>query len=233
MKAFVLCGGLGTRLRPYTYDNPKPMLKIGGKPILQYVIEHLKTHSFDEIIITAGYLHEKISDYFGDGKKFGVKITYSIEKEAKNTAGSIYDYKGKVKEPFLVIMGDAITDINLKELAETHKKKGAIATVAVKHHVTKVHYGVANLTEEYIKSFEEKPEIEQYINIGIYMFSPKIFEFINEKEDFAKDVFPRLLKEKQKIAAFRMDEGVWVDIGRLDEYEKLKDGKEIRELLRK
>jgi mannose-1-phosphate guanylyltransferase/phosphomannomutase len=233
MKAFVLCGGLGTRLRPYTYENPKPMLKIGEKPILQYVIEHLKEHGFDEIVITAGYLNEKIVSYFGDGKKFGVKITYSIEKEAKNTAGSILEHKGKVREPFLVIMGDAITDINLKELAETHKKKGAVATVAVKHHITKVHYGVANLTDGYIKSFQEKPEIEHYINIGIYIFSPRIFDFIKEKEDFAKDVFPRLLKEKQKIAAYKMEDGVWVDIGRLDEYEKLKDGKEIKQMLNK
>jgi NDP-sugar pyrophosphorylase family protein len=231
MKAFVLCGGLGTRLRPYTYENPKPMLPIGGKPILQHVIEHLVENGVTEIVITAGYLHEKISDYFGDGKKFGVKIEYAIENEPKNTAGSIVDYKGKIKEPFFVLMGDAITNIDLKKLMDAHKKKKNVATVALLKHITKVHYGVANVKDGNIVKFQEKPEIENYINIGIYAFNPEIFDFIKEKEDFAKDVFPRLLAKGKKITGFKIEDVVWVDIGRKEEYENLMDGKEIAKML--
>ena len=233
MKAFILCGGLGTRLRPYTYELPKPMLQIGGKPILQHVIEHLKENGIIDIVITAGYLHEKISDYFRDGKKFGVKMEYSIEKEALNTAGSIRDYAGKLNEPFIVLMGDAITNINLRKLVEMRKKTGAIATVVVMKHKTKVHYGVAETNNGFITGFQEKPELEHYINTGMYAFDPRIFEFIGEKEDFAKNVFPRLLEKGEKIAAFKVEEGVWMDIGRKEEYDKLKDGKEVKKMLGK
>lgn len=233
MKAFVLCGGLGTRLRPYTYENPKPMLPIGGKPILQHVIEHLAENGVTEIVITAGYLHKKISDYFGDGRRFGVRIEYAIENEPKNTAGSIVEYKGRATEPFLVLMGDAITNIDLKKMMEAHVESRNIATVALLKHVTKVHYGVAEVKGGNIVKFKEKPEIENYINIGIYAFSPGIFDYIKEKEDFARDVFPRLLAKRKKITGFKVEDGVWIDIGRKEEYENLMDGKEIRKMLEK
>ncbi len=231
MKAFVLAGGEGTRLRPHTYTTPKPMLLVGGKPIVQYVLEHLKASGVKEAILTVGYLHEKISDYFADGQKFGMKITYSVEKEALGTAGSVLAAKERPKEPFFVVMGDAIIDIDLKALADVHKKSGAIATVALLKHTTKIPYGVAKTKDGFIIEFQEKPELEHYINIGVYVLSPEIFDYIKAKEDFAKDVFPRLLSKGKKIAAFKVENGVWVDIGRLEEYEKLKDGKEIAKML--
>ncbi|MFH1786012.1 MAG: nucleotidyltransferase family protein [Candidatus Micrarchaeota archaeon] len=233
MRAFVLAGGEGTRLRPYTYSIPKPMLLVGGKPIVQYVLEHIKESGVTEATLAVGYLHEKIFDYFADGKKLGMKISYTIEEEALGTAGSILVAKNRPKEPFIVVMGDAIMDFDLKSMIEMHRKSGAIATVALLKHKTKVHYGVANITNGYITAFQEKPELEHYINTGVYVLSPEIFTFVKEKEDFAKDVFPRLLSNNQKICAFKVDQGVWVDIGRLEEYEKLKDGKEITRLLGK
>ncbi|VVC03211.1 UTP--glucose-1-phosphate uridylyltransferase AglF [Candidatus Bilamarchaeum dharawalense] len=233
MKAFIIAGGEGTRLRPYTYTLPKPMLPVGGKPIIHYVLEHLKSSGVKEVVLAVGYLHEKISDYFSDGQKFGMKITYAVEKEALGTAGSILASKEHPKEPFFVVMGDAIMDLDLKALADAHKKSGAIATVALLKYKTKIPYGVANVNNGFIVQFQEKPELENYINIGIYVLSPEIFNFIKEKEDFAKDVFPRLLSKGKKIAAFKVEKGVWVDIGRLEEYEKLKDGKEIARMLGK
>src|SRR3989338_2560207 len=140
MKAFILCGGEGTRLRPYTYTTPKPMLPVGGKPILQHLIEHLKKHAIKEFALTVGYLKEKIMDYFEDGKKFGVKIEYATEDTPKNTAGSILDYRGKVKETFAVLMGDHITDINLADMIRSHKKSKALATVALLKKETKIEY---------------------------------------------------------------------------------------------
>src|SRR4030095_5602323 len=113
MKAFILAGGEGTRLRPYTYSVPKPMLMLGDKPILLYLIENLKRCGVKDLVITSGYKHEQIVDYFGDGSKFGVKIEHSVEKEKLNTAGSILAYKGKIKDTFAVVMGDHLTNIDI------------------------------------------------------------------------------------------------------------------------
>ncbi|MFH1521154.1 MAG: nucleotidyltransferase family protein [Candidatus Micrarchaeota archaeon] len=230
MKAFIIAGGEGTRLRPHTYTTPKPMLLVGGKPILHYVLDHLKVNGINDVVLTVGYLHEKISEYFSNGQKFGMKIAYTIEKEALGTAGSILTTE-RPKEPFFVIMGDAIMNIDLKAMIDVHKKSGAIATVALLKHTTKIPYGVAQTKDGEIIAFQEKPELEHYINIGAYVLSPEIFDFINDKEDFAKDVFPRLLSKGKKICAYKIEKGVWVDIGRVEEYEKLKDGKEISKLL--
>jgi NDP-sugar pyrophosphorylase family protein len=219
MKAFILAGGEGTRLRPYTYSVPKPMLMLGGKPILQYVIENLRKSGFKDLIITAGYKADQITSYFGDGSKIGVRIEYSLEKEKLNTAGSILAFKGKVKETFAVVMGDHLTNIDMAEMLKCHKKSGAIATVALYHAKTHIEYGVARIQDGKIAGFVEKPLLEHDYNTAIYIFEPEIFEFIKAKEDFAKDVFPRLLDAKKPINAFVFD-GVWFDIGRVSDYER-------------
>lgn len=223
MKVFILCGGEGTRLRPYTYTIPKPMLPVGGKPILQHLIEHLKRQGITELVLTVGYLKEKIMECFGDGKKFSVKIEYLTEDTPKNTAGSILDYRGKVKETFAVMMGDHITDINMANMLKSHKKSKAIATVALLKKETKIEYGVAEIDRKTgrITEFSEKPIIEHDINTGIYIFEPEIFDFVGEKEDFAKQVFPRLLKEGKPINAY-VAEFEWLDIGRIADYERIK-----------
>ena len=219
MRVFVLAGGEGTRLRPYTYSAPKPMLMLGGKPILEYVLDNLKRAGMKDIVITVGYRHEAITSYFGDGSKFGLKIGYSIEKEKLNTAGSIAHFKGKVKETFAVVMGDHLTDIDMADMLESHKKSGAIATIALFHAKTPLEYGVAKLEGGKLVGFAEKPLLEHNFNTAIYIFEPEIFDFIRQKEDFAKDVFPRLLDAKKPINAYVFD-GVWFDIGRVSDYER-------------
>lgn len=231
VKAFVLCGGQGTRLRPYTYSIPKPMLKLGKKPILQYVIENLKKNNFTDIILTVGYKKEHILDYFGDGSKFGVKIEYLIEDEPKNTAGSILPYKGKLKESFLVVMGDHLTDINLKALFENHLNSKAIATIAISKQELQLEYGIVEIKDNSISKFIEKPKYELFINTAIYAFTPEIFDYIKEKDDFAKDVFPRLLENKKRINPYLFEE-FWVDIGRVSDYEKLNEFIKIMSLLK-
>lgn len=219
MKIFVLCGGLGTRLRPLTLKTPKPMLLVGGKPILFYVIDNLKKNGFGDIVLTVGYLHEQIRDYFGDGKKFGVKIEYSIEKEMQNTAGSILPYNGKVKETFAVVMGDHLTNVNIKKMLEFHRKSSAIVTIALQKHALKIDYGVVDVSNGRVIAFKEKPVLEHLINTGMYICEPKIFDYVKGKEDFAKDVFPRLMENGEKIAAYHLPDE-WFDIGRLSDYEK-------------
>ena len=131
MKAVVLCGGKGARLRPYTDEIPKPMLPLGKKPILQYILENAKRNGIEEVFLTVGYKKEQIKEYFGDGQSFGIKINYVEEDEPKNTAGSILPLKDVLKETFLVLMGDHLTNINLRKMVEFHKENGAVATIAV------------------------------------------------------------------------------------------------------
>lgn len=219
MRVFVLAGGEGTRLRPYTYSVPKPMLMLGGKPILEYVLDNLKRAGMKDILITVGYRHEAVTSYFGDGSKFGMKIEYSIEKEKLNTAGSLMPFKGKVKETFVVVMGDHLTDIDMSDMLKSHKKSGAIASIALYHSKTPLEYGVAKIDGGKITGFAEKPLLEHNFNTAIYIFEPQIFDHIREKEDFAKDVFPRLLEAKKPINAYVFD-GVWFDIGRVSDYER-------------
>lgn len=219
MKTFILAGGEGTRLRPYTYATPKPMLQLGGKPILQYVVENLKRAGMKDLVITCGYKHEQIVAHFGDGSKFGVKMEFAIEKEKMNTAGSILPLRGKARETFAVVMGDHITNIDMAEMLKSHRKSGAIATIALYHAKTPLEYGVAKVEGGSITGFSEKPVLEHYYNTAIYIFEPDIFSYIREKEDFAKDVFPRLLAAGKKINPYIFG-GVWFDIGRVSDYER-------------
>ena len=227
MKVFVLAGGEGTRLRPYTYTIPKPMMELGGKPILQYVLENLKRCGFKDVIITAGYEHEKITDYFGDGKKFGMKLEYSIEKEKLNTAGSIVRHKQD--KTFAVVMGDHLTNLDLSKMLDHHKKSGALATIALYKSSLPLEYGVAEIKDNKITGFREKPLLEHLYNTAIYIFEPEIFDHINEKEDFAKDVIPRLIAADKKVVPYVFDD-VWFDIGRVSDYEQLVETFKIMKL---
>jgi NDP-sugar pyrophosphorylase family protein len=219
MRAFVLAGGEGTRLRPYTYSTPKPMLMLGGKPILQYVLDNLKRCGVKDIVLAIGYKHEQITSYFGDGKKLGVNLEYSIEKEKMNTAGSLMPYKGKVKETFAVVMGDHLTNIDVSDMLRQHRKSGALATIALYHSKMPLEYGVARMEGGSVVGFTEKPLLAHFYNTAIYIFEPEIFDYIKGKEDFAKDVFPRLLAANKKIEGYVFD-GVWFDIGRVSDYER-------------
>ncbi len=221
-RAFVLCGGKGTRLRPYTYNIPKPMLPLGSRPILEFVIDNLKSSGITDIVLTVGYLKEQIMDHFGDGSRFGVKITYSEETEELNTAGSILPKKSLVNGTFVVVMGDHLTCVNMKKMIEAHKKAGNIATIGLKRQGVPLEYGVAMVEEGQIREFQEKPILSNMINAGVYVLEPGIYDYINPKSDFAKDVFPAVMKDGKKITAHVFDE-FWMDIGRMHDYEKINE----------
>ena len=231
MKAFILCGGQGTRLRPYTYTIPKPMLPLGRKPILEYVIRNLKANGITDIVLTVGYLKESIKSYFGDGSKLGVKITYSEEKDEQGTAGSLHPLAASAKGTFIVQMGDHLSRVNLKKVIEFHKKQGGIATVAFKRQGVPLEYGVAHVdAAHHVTAFKEKPIVENLVNAGIYVFEPEIFDFIKPKDDFAKNVFPRLMDSGKKINAYVFDD-YWLEIGRTSDYEKISELVSIVELV--
>ena len=231
MKAFILCGGEGTRLRPYTYTTPKPMLPVGGKPILQYVVENLKRAGIKDYVLTVGYLHEQISGYFSDGSKFGVKMEYAVEDEKLNTAGSVLPHKDKVNETFVVAMGDHVTNIDIKKMVAQHKKSGAIATIALLKHSIPIQFGIAEGKDGLVTGFREKPLLEHLYNVAIYVLETGILDYIKPKEDFARDVFPRMLKKGEKINAFIFDD-VWFDVGSVAEYKRLNEEFETSQLLK-
>ncbi|MCX8174992.1 MAG: nucleotidyltransferase family protein [Candidatus Micrarchaeota archaeon] len=220
VKAIVLCGGKGTRLRPYTYTIPKPMLPLGKKPILEYVLSTLKNAGITEVTLTVGYLYEQIVDYFGDGKRLGMKLSYSIEKKELGTAGSIAPLCGKFKETFVVMMGDHLSNIDIASLVRFHKREGAIATVALNRKGVPLEYGVADVEGSRIVRFREKPIVENLVNSGVYAFEPRIFQYIKEGDDFANDVFPLLLQKKEKVSGFVFTD-YWLDIGRTTDYEHI------------
>ena len=219
MKAVILAGGYGTRLRPLTYTRPKPMLPLAGKPILQHIIESLADYDFREIIVTENYLSKLIEDYFGDGSKFGVEITYFREDKPLGTAGSVKNAGSCLDDTFIVIQGDNLTDINLKLVTKFHKKRKGVATIALTPVENPTEFGIAELNKRgQIVRFLEKPKPEEcfsnLVNTGLYVFEPSILDLIPKDTayDFSKDLFPSLLEE-EGIYGYEV-RGFWSDIGR-------------------
>jgi mannose-1-phosphate guanylyltransferase/phosphomannomutase len=223
MKAFVLAAGVGTRLRPLTNDIPKPMIPILGKPALHYTIELLRKNDFDEIFVNLHYRPQAIMRYFKDNPEY-IPLNFSLEKKIMGTAGAIKKKENFLKETFVVMSGDGLTDINLKKAIEFHRKKKSLATIVLKEVDFRFEYGVA-LTDKNgeIKSFIEKPSwrdvFDSKVNTGIYVFEPEIFKFIPENKlfDFSRDLFP-LLKKKNKPIFGYTTKDYWKDIGNISEY---------------
>ena len=228
MKAMIMAAGQGTRLLPLTADTPKPMLPIGGKPLIEHIISLLREHDFTEIIANLHYLPDKIRDYFGDGSRFGVKLFYSPEPELLGTAGGVRRCTWFLAETFLVISGDALTNIDLTSFYEYHLRKGALATIALKKVQEVSQYGVVITDNEgRINQFQEKPKHEEAFsdlaNTGIYIFEPEILNLIPEMEfyDFGKQLFPLLVDQQQKFYGWKTD-CYWCDIGAIDIYQQAK-----------
>jgi mannose-1-phosphate guanylyltransferase/mannose-1-phosphate guanylyltransferase/phosphomannomutase len=218
MKAMVLAAGLGTRLRPLTYEITKPMVPVLDRPVMEHILELLERHGFDEIIANLHYFPDSIKEYFGP------RIAYHFERELLGTAGGVRAcsefFAG---EPFLVISGDALTDIDLHALAERHRTAGGIATLAVKRVADTREYGVVlHDGDGRITGFQEKPAPEEALselgNCGIYVFSPEIFEHFPERPfaDWAQDVFPALLEHDVPFHIHEIEE-YWNDVGSLTE----------------
>lgn len=224
LKAVIMAGGKGTRLRPLTSNLPKPMVPIANKPILIHIIELLKKYDFDDIIITVGYLGKKISEMIGDGSNLGVKITYSWEDRPLGTAGSVKQVEKKLDETFLVISSDILTDIDLAHMLEFHKKRGSVATLALTRAEIPVAYGIVFTDENgSINRFKEKPGWSEVfsdkINTGIYILEPEVLRFIEEKQefDFSKQLFPLLLERGDPIFGY-IGDFYWLDIGNPKKY---------------
>jgi mannose-1-phosphate guanylyltransferase len=238
MKAMILAAGKGTRVRPITQTIPKPMIPILQKPVMEFLVELLRQHGFDQIMVNVSHLADVIENYFRDGQKFGVQIAYSFEGriedgqmigEALGSAGGmrrIQDFSPFFDDTFVVLCGDALIDLDLTAAVKWHREKGAIATIVMKsvprEEVSS--YGVV-VTDDSgkIKAFQEKPSVEDAlstdINTGIYIFEPEIFNYIpsGKEYDIGSDLFPQLVKAGAPFYGISMD-FEWVDIGKVPDY---------------
>ncbi|MBI2660854.1 NTP transferase domain-containing protein [Candidatus Woesearchaeota archaeon] len=226
-KAILLVGGKGTRLRPYTNTTPKALLDVNGKTVTEHLLDLLKKYSIRDIILSVGYLKEKIKDYFGDGSKFGLSITYVEEEDALGTAGPLLLARKHLTESFICSNGDELKDINIPRMFRLHKRKGALATIALTTVEDTSHYGVAKLEGSRIVEFVEKPKREEapsnLINAGFYILEPEVIDMI--KPGFSmleKDVFPKLA-QMGRLRGFPFS-GQWFDIGSVERWEIAKKG---------
>ncbi|MGK7939763.1 MAG: sugar phosphate nucleotidyltransferase [Crocosphaera sp.] len=238
MKAMILAAGKGTRVRPITHTIPKPLIPILQKPVMEFLLELLRQHGFDQIMVNVSHLAEEIESYFRDGQRFGVQIAYSFEGkivdgdlvgEALGSAGGlrrIQDFNPFFDDTFIVLCGDALIDLDLTAAVKYHQEKGAIATIITKSVPKEVvsSYGVVVTDEEgRIQTFQEKPSVNEAlstnINTGIYIFEPEIINYIppNQKYDIGGELFPMLVEKGAPFYAVNMD-FEWVDIGKVPDY---------------
>lgn len=224
MKAIIMAGGEGTRLRPLTCTIPKPMVPIVGTPVMEHIINLLKEHDINNIATTLYYRPNIIKDYFGDGSKFNINLSYFTEESPLGTGGSVLNTGEFLNDTVIVISGDAITDINLVDAVKFHKKNKSIATLVLKRQPIPLEYGIVILDDENkIVRFLEKPSwgevFSDTVNTGIYILEPEAFSHYKKGDvfDFSKDLFPKLLKEKAPMFGYITD-SYWSDIGDLKTY---------------
>lgn len=222
-KVVLMVGGLGTRLRPLTEHTPKPMLKVGDKPILQTIVEKFAEYGYTNIVMCINYKAEVIQQYFGNGQAFGVEIEYVFEEQRMGTAGALSLLNETPTEPFFVMNGDLLTNVNFEHLHDFHVSTGAIATMCVREYDFQVPYGVVKTDGSNILSIEEKPVQKFFVSAGIYMLSPAVLEYIPENQFYdMPTLFEKLISEQKGVISFPLRE-YWLDIGRIEEYRRAND----------
>lgn len=224
MKAVVMAGGQGTRLRPLTSNQPKPMVPIANKPTAQHILDLLARHGIDDVIMTVAFLPQVIRNHFGDGSSLGMHIEYSVEETPLGTAGSVKNAESALDDTFIVISGDALTDFDLTAIVDFHRTREALVTIALKSVENPLEFGVVIVDENgRIERFLEKPGWGQVfsdtINTGIYVLEPQVLDHIpvGEPYDFSHQLFPRLFEQRKPLYGVLCD-GYWQDVGSLEQY---------------
>lgn len=226
----IMAGGMGMRLRPLTKHTPKPMLKIGDKPILQILIEKFKESGFKNFLLCINYKSEIIKNFFKNGKKFGVNINYVHENKRLGTAGALSLIKKKPKIPFFVINGDLLINLNFQNVLDFHIENKSFATMCVNEYSFNSPYGEVSLNNENILSIKEKPKHKFFANAGIYVLDPLCLDLVPKKYFNMTSLFEELIKNKYKSISFPLGE-YWLDIGRYNDFEKA--NKDFRKIFKK
>ncbi|MEK3994161.1 nucleotidyltransferase family protein [Psychrobacillus sp. FSL K6-2365] len=221
-KVVLMVGGLGTRLRPLTDTIPKPMLNVGSKPIVETIIESFKNYGFTNFVLSVNYKKEMIMDYFQDGAHLGVNIEYIEETKRLGTAGALSLLSEKPSEPFFVMNGDLLTKINFEQLLDFHYETNSTATMCVREYEYQIPYGVIETENHKLLSIIEKPVHKNFVNAGIYVLDPSVLEHVPDGDFYdMPELYKKLMNDQKKVSAFPLRE-YWLDIGRLDDYEKAK-----------
>jgi dTDP-glucose pyrophosphorylase/CBS domain-containing protein len=221
LRAVIMAGGLGTRLRPLTETTPKPMLPVGDRPLLQHTIEQLGQAGIRTISITTHYQADKIKQHIGDGSSFGAVVQYSHENEPLGTAGALRRLEILGDEPLLVINGDVLTTVNYRAMLNYHLEHEAELTMGVRRYAMEVPYGVVECDGAEIRELREKPEVGFFVNAGVYLAEPHLCNEIPENRHYdMTDLIGRLIAEGRRVVSFPIHE-YWLDIGRLDDYEQV------------
>jgi NDP-sugar pyrophosphorylase family protein len=219
MRVIIMAGGAGRRLLPYTSVLPKPLMPVGERPILDIVLRQLKRHGFHRITISVGHLAELIMSFFGNGSRWGLEIDYAIEDEPLGTMGPLSQIEG-LTEPFIVMNGDLLTDVNYRDLYDFHTKGTAALTVATYEKAVDVSLGVLEVDQSSrVVGFREKPTLMFTVSMGIYVLSPELLQVIPKGKHFGfDDLMYALLAAKAPIQCYRHG-GLWLDIGRREDYD--------------
>jgi NDP-sugar pyrophosphorylase family protein len=219
MKAVILAGGKGRRLEPYTTLLPKPLMPVGDMPVLEIILKQLKRAGFTEAILAVGHLAGLIEAYFGDGESLGIHLRYSVEHEPLGTVGPLKAMEPDLRDgSFLVMNGDVLTDLDLRELFEFHKKEKGSVTVCVNERKVGIDFGVVKREGKEIVGYEEKPTLSYWVSMGIYVFHPDALRFVPESRPFdLPDLVLSLLENRKKVSAYPYD-GFWLDIGREEDF---------------
>ena len=225
----IMAGGLGTRLGELTKDTPKPMLKVGAKPMIEHIIDMFVSHGFTKFMLSVNYKAEIIKEYFGDGNKFGIQVKYLEEKKRLGTGGALSLIDIELNEPFFVTNGDVLSSLDYEELLSYHKKQNSIATMCIRKDSYQIPYGVIEVDEaNNIKAMKEKPIKEFFINTGIYVLNPEVLNYVPKDEFFdLPSLFDVLKSKSENIKSFEITD-YWIDMGKPSDYEKIKEKYDFR-----
>lgn len=216
----IMAGGMGTRLRPLTDHCPKPLLKVGNKPILEIILDNFIEAGFSNFYFSVNYKAEMIKRYFGDGANHGVKIRYLEEKERLGTAGAMSLLPAGIEEPVIVMNGDLLTKVNFHQLLDFHNNNHAQATMCVREYNQKIPYGVVKFEEWKITELQEKPAYSFFVNAGIYVLAPEIFYDISKQKYLdMTDLFNQEIQKKKNVLVFPIRE-YWLDVGKVEDFER-------------
>lgn len=219
-QAIVLCGGMGTRLRPITEKIPKPMIRVAGRPILERIVFHLVGHGFRRIYLAVHYLGEMIESHFGDGSAFGCEITYLREEQPLGTGGCLGLLDGPVEHPVLVMNGDLVTQFDASMMLERHVNQGNTATVGVHSYNHEIPFGVLDVVDDRVQALREKPSIQQIVNAGIYVLDPGILEWVPKgRASTVPELLGVCLEREKRVGIHFVDEE-WMDVGRFEELQR-------------
>ena len=220
----ILAGGLGTRLRPYTFLLPKPMLPVGPKPIMEHILEWLKKAGISDIVVSTGYLGKMVQEYFGSGDEWGVRIAYATSSRPMGTAGQLKAAEGKIRGKFVCIYGDALLDFDLQRALDFHERKQATATMVLMKYSTEMKYGFMETDKDgRLTEWKEKPEVSGFINVGCYVMERSFLRYIPAARVYEMNDAFRVARAKgARLYAVRV-EGTFMDIGDRKSYKEAND----------